>query len=67
MRELDVGSELRSLFRNLVEESMNANNLQAAVEPRRGDVDGRGNLTMSGLIGFCINFLARLFWLVRKR
>ena len=37
---------------------MNANNLQAAVEPRRGDIHGRGNLTMSGLIGFCSLFFA---------
>jgi hypothetical protein len=29
----------------------------AADEPRRGDLDGRGNLTQSGLTDFCVFFL----------
>jgi hypothetical protein len=32
-------------------------NLQAADEPRHGDLDGRGNLTMKGLVEFCRFFL----------
>jgi hypothetical protein len=32
--------------------------LQAADEPRRGDLDGRGNLTQSGLVDFCAFFLS---------
>ena len=31
--------------------------LAAADQPRRGDLDGRGNLTQAGLVGFCKFFL----------
>jgi Fic family protein len=58
LRELDVGSELwavsRGLARRVVEYKAG---LQAADEPRRGDLDGRGNLTMAGLVDFCRFFL----------
>lgn len=54
LRELDVGSELWAVSRGLARRVADYKaNLQAADEPRRGDLDGRGNLTMAGLIGFC--------------
>jgi len=58
LRELGIGSELWSVSRGLartVEEYKSR--LMAADEPRRGDLDGRGNLTQSGLEGFCKYFL----------
>lgn len=58
LKELGVGSELWSVSRGLarsVGEYKAA--LQAADEPRRGDLDGRGNLTLAGLIDFCRFFL----------
>lgn len=58
LRELDVGSELWAVSRGLARRVNDYKaNLQAADEPRRGDLDGRGNLTMAGLIGFCTFFL----------
>ncbi|WP_258770102.1 hypothetical protein [Bradyrhizobium arachidis] len=58
LRELDVGSELRAVSRGLARRVADYKaNLQAADEPRCGDLDGRGNLTMAGLIGFCTFFL----------
>ncbi len=58
MRELGIGSELWSVSRGLARtvESYKKG-LQAADEPRRGDLDGRGNLTQSGLSSFCAYFL----------
>lgn len=54
----DVGSELWAVSRGLARHVNDYKaNLQAADEPRRGDLDGRGNLTMAGLIGFCTFFL----------
>ncbi len=58
LRELGVGSELWSVSRGLaraVDEYKTT--LQAADEPRRGDLDGRGNLTEQGLVDFCRFFL----------
>jgi Fic family protein len=58
-RELGIGSSLWSVSRGLartVDKYKSA--LQAADEPRRGDLDGRGNLTQSGLEAFCEYFLA---------
>ncbi|MBG1233971.1 Fic family protein [Aestuariivirga litoralis] len=58
LREEGVGSELWSVSRGLarsVEEYKSR--LEAADEPRRGDLDGRGNLTEAGLIAFCRYFL----------
>jgi Fic family protein len=59
LRELDVGSELWAVSRGLARRVGEYKaDLQAADEPRRGDLDGRGNLTMAGLIDFCKFFLA---------
>jgi len=58
LRELNVGSELWAVSRGLARQVADYKaNLQAADEPRRGDLDGRGNLTMAGLIDFCRFFL----------
>jgi Fic family protein len=58
LRELGVGSELWSVSRGLAREVDRYKALlQAADEPRRGDLDGRGNLTESGLTAFCGFFL----------
>ncbi len=58
LRELDVGSELWAVSRGLARRVGDYKAyLQAADEPRRGDLDGRGNLTMAGLIDFCKFFL----------
>jgi Fic family protein len=58
LRELDVGSELWAVSRGLARRVAEYKaNLQAADAPRRGDLDGRGNLTMAGLVELCIFFL----------
>jgi Fic family protein len=58
LRELDVGSELWAVSRGLARRVVDYKaHLQAADEPRRGDLDGRGNLTMAGLVDFCKFFL----------
>ncbi|GLR90907.1 Fic family protein [Bradyrhizobium iriomotense] len=58
LRELDVGSELWAVSRGLARRVADYKaHLQAGDEPRRGDLDGRGNLTMAGLIDFCKFFL----------
>jgi len=58
LRELDVGSELWSVSRGLARRvGEYRSNLQEADEPRRGDLDGRGSLTMKGLVDFCRFFL----------
>jgi len=58
MKELGIGSSLwsvaRGLGRNVQEYKLK---LQAADQPRRGDLDGRGNLSMGGLESFCEFFL----------
>ena len=58
LRDLGAGSELcsvsRGLARNVAEYK---SRLAAADEPRRGDLDGRGNLTQAGLVEFCRFFL----------
>ncbi|WP_342723749.1 Fic family protein [Bradyrhizobium sp. B097] len=59
LRELGIGSELWSISRGLARVSAEYTaSLQAADEPRRGDPDGRGNLTQAGLADFCRFFLA---------
>ena len=58
LRELGIGSSLWSVSRGLartVDQYKAA--LQEADEPRRGDLDGRGNLSQSGLEAFCKYFL----------
>lgn len=58
LRELGVGSELWSVSRGLARSTQNyKTQLQAADEPRRGDLDGRGTLTEAGLADFCRYFL----------
>jgi Fic family protein len=60
LKELGIGSSLWSVSRGLaraVDQYKAA--LQSADEPRRGDLDGRGNLTQSGLVAFCTFFLSR--------
>jgi Fic family protein len=58
LRELGVGSELWSVSRGLARNVDHYKKLlQAADEPRRGDLDGRGNLTEAGLANFCRFFL----------
>jgi Fic family protein len=60
LRELGVGSELWSVSRGLARDVEDYKKLlMAADEPRRGDLDGRGNLTEAGLIRFCEFFLSR--------
>jgi Fic family protein len=59
LKELGIGSSLWSVSRGLaraVDRYKAA--LQAADQPRRGDLDGRGNLTQSGLVDFCTFFLS---------
>jgi len=59
LKEVGIGSSLWSVSRGLaraVDRYKGA--LQAADEPRRGDLDGRGNLTQSGLVDFCTFFLS---------
>jgi Fic family protein len=59
LKELGIGSSLWSVSRGLaraVDKYKAA--LQAADEPRRGDLDGRGNLTQAGLVSFCTFFLS---------
>ena len=58
LRDLGVGSELWSVSRGLARRVENYKALlMAADEPRRGDLDGRGNLTETGLVRFCEFFL----------
>jgi Fic family protein len=59
LKELGIASSLWSVSRGLARavDSYKAH-LQAADEPRRGDLDGRGNLTQSGLVDFCAFFLS---------
>ena len=58
LRELNVGSELWAVSRGLARRVADYKaNLQAADEPRRGDLDGRSSLTMAGLVDFCRFFL----------
>ncbi len=58
LRDLGIGTELWSVSRGLARtvDDYKAR-LQAADEPRRGDRDGRGNLTEAGLTDFCRYFL----------
>lgn len=58
LRDLGVGSELWSVSRGLARRVEDYKALlMAADEPRRGDLDGRGNLTEAGLVRFCEFFL----------
>ena len=59
LRELGVGSELWSVSRGLARNvDEYKSRLAAADGRRRGDRDGRGNLTQAGLEAFCQFFLS---------
>src|SRR5262249_6793497 len=62
LRELGIGSEgwaiSRGLARNVAEDK---SRLIAAGEPRRGELDGRGNLAQVGLVGVWGVFLRAWF------
>lgn len=58
LRKIDVGNELWSVARGLARAKDEYKSLlQAADEPRRGDLDGRGTLSQDALIKFCEFFL----------
>ena len=58
LRDLGVGSELWSVSRGLARNvDAYKSLLSRADEPRRGDLDGRGNLTLAGLTDFTVFFL----------
>jgi Fic family protein len=58
LRELGIGSELWSVSRGLARNVGDYKRLLAqADQPRRGDLDGRGNLTQAGLAAFTVFFL----------
>jgi Fic family protein len=59
LRELGIGSELWAVSRGLARQvDKYKAHLASADAPRRGDLDGRGNLTQDGLNEFCRFFLA---------
>jgi len=58
LKEIDVGSELWSVARGLARRSDDYKKLlEAADEPRQGDLDGRGSLSQAALVNFCELFL----------
>lgn len=58
LRRLGLGNGLWSVARGLARNVERYKALlQAADEPRRGDLDGRGTLTEGGLVEFCVFFL----------
>ena len=58
LRDLGVGSELWAVSRGLARKVNDYKaNLMAADQPRRGDLDGRGNLSLAALEQFCQFFL----------
>jgi Fic family protein len=58
LRELGIGSELWSVSRGLARSvDEYKRRLMGADELRRGDLDGRGNLSLSALENFCVYFL----------
>lgn len=59
LKKIDVGSELWSVARGLARQKDEYKALlQAADEPRRGDLDGRGTLSETALVKFCEFFLS---------
>ena len=59
LRNAGTGSELWSVARGLARQKEQYKSLlQAADEPRQGDLDGRGTLSESALINFCEFFLS---------
>ena len=60
LKRLGIGTSLWSVARGLAcAEAEYKSRLTDADHPRRGDRDGRGNLTQSGLLSFCRFFLER--------
>ncbi len=58
LKYIGIGSGLWSISRGLARQSSEYKSLlQAADQPRQGDLDGRGNLSHSGLVNFCKFFL----------
>ena len=58
LKKADIGSELWSVARGLARQKDKYKALlQAADEPRRGDLDGRGTLSQAALVDFCTFFL----------
>lgn len=58
LRHIGIGNSLWSISRGLARNVGDYKSLlMQADEPRRGDLDGRGSLTASGLLNFCIFFL----------
>lgn len=59
-KRLEIGTSLWSVARGLArEEELYKKLLAEADGPRKGDRDGRGNLTQRGLVAFCKFFLDR--------
>lgn len=59
LRDLGIGSELWSVSRGLARNVSDYERLLSqADQPRRGDLDGRGNLTQAGLTEFADFFLS---------
>jgi Fic family protein len=59
LKKIDVGSELWSVARGLARKKDQYKALlQAADEPRHGDLDGRGILSQAALVDFCEFFLS---------
>ncbi len=59
LKKFDVGNELWSVARGLARRKDEYKALlQAADEPRRGDLDGRGTLSQAALVDFCEFFLS---------
>lgn len=57
-RHIGIGGNLWSISRGLARRVADYKSLlMQADEPRRGDLDGRGNLTAAGLLKFCEFFL----------
>jgi Fic family protein len=57
-RQIDIGSSLWSVSRGLARNVEDYKALlMAADSPRKGDLDGRGSLSQSGLVSFCEFFL----------
>ncbi len=58
LKNIGIGNSLWSISRGLARASDKyKNSLAMADDPRRGDLDGRGNLTHQGLVDFCKFFL----------
>lgn len=58
LRHIGIGNSLWSVSRGLARSAQTYKLLlMQADQSRRGDLDGRGNLTASGLVEFCVYFL----------